>query len=165
MNTATATANTATANTATATANTAETTETTETITLDQFNDLLLLPDWVREQRIEIISRNRISLRNYRPIKIDGFLVKSSTLNGVVICYYESFSLLDRIPETLRFRTGRIPETWSVQGFNVIDNFGQIINQHDLGVTFIPDEFSDLDYDQIDLYLHLDSITTPRTRQ
>ncbi|OFV49723.1 hypothetical protein [Oligella sp. HMSC09E12] len=129
-----------------------------KTISLDEFDNLILCEEWEREQRFEVNSSMKVSkLRLFGDEiefvdvnKIYGLAKLVSTLDGITVTYSESFNYEENDPDSLRFGVEGMDEVWDIQGVKVLDEDGEEVNAKRLA-DCLPYEFSVIDYDYFEI--------------
>lgn len=132
------------------------------TISIDEFQNLVALNDWKREQDHDVVQYLDRQVIDYWDDDVDwddenetpplikiphawGWASKTSSLDGIKIIYTECFSYDLFDPDSLSSGTEGQDNTWSVEGVTVVDEDGDEMNADKLA-DYLSSDFSNIDY-------------------
>ena len=128
------------------------------TISIDEFQNLVALNDWKREQRLDVEYCDRQVKEwddeNEAPTLINiphalGWAFKTSSLDGIKITYIEGFSY-DLFDSDSLSTGAECQDTWSVEGVTVVDEDGDEMNANKLA-DYLSSDFSNIDYSVLEI--------------
>lgn len=131
-----------------------------KTISIAEFQALVDLNDWQREQDHEVVGRLEREVENWDDNNnflgmievphVRGWASKTSTLGDIVVTYNEGFSYDECNPDSLRTGAEGTVDVWSVEGIVVVDEDGEQIDAYDLA-EYLDTVFSEIDYDVLEI--------------
>lgn len=138
-----------------------------KTFTESEFRDQLQRADWIREDIIERSSRESTTVEKmfysdvygcvHKEVEvIDDVMYRRSTLDGLIVEYWNTVTYEEFEPDSLEFDNSSYPDTvWDVSGFQVTDESGDALDCSQ--VEEILDEYDDFkDIDASELLEEID---------
>lgn len=131
-----------------------------KTISITDFEKLVALKNWKREQEFVAIERTTRQDEEYDPESgyhnqveiphVYGWVTKTSTLDNIKIAYTESFNFDENDFDTLSTGTEGMDDVWSLDGAIVVDDEGDELDVYDLA-AYLDSRFTEIDYTGLEI--------------